>query len=75
VRFFAKKLIIAVGKSVSDLGVNDLSLITVIFVKKVASKLSVIFENNFIIETNAAVVNSFGLLSGRLRFDTRMHLI
>jgi hypothetical protein len=64
---------LAVGKFVSDRGVNDISLITVGIAKKISSNLSFISDNNFIIGTNTASTNGFGLLSGGLRFDRRMH--
>lgn len=64
---------LSVGKFVSDRGVNDISLVTFGFVKKLSSKLSVISENNIIIGTNTAASRNFGLLSGGFRFDRRMH--
>jgi hypothetical protein len=64
---------LAIGKFVSDRGLNDVSLITVGVAKKISSTLSFISDNNFIIGTNTASTNGFGLLSGGLRFDRRMH--
>jgi hypothetical protein len=61
------------GKFISNRGVDESSLFTFGFAKKVSPKLSAITENNIVIGNNTNTANSFGLLSAGLRFDRRMH--
>ena len=62
-----------IGKFVSYRGVDSGAVITIGFVKKVSSKLSVISENIIIASEASSSTKSFGLLSAGLRFDRRMH--
>jgi hypothetical protein len=66
---------LAIGKFISDRRINEISLLTLGFAKKISSKLSFISENNFILGTNTVTASGlgFGLLSGGLRFDRKMH--
>ncbi|MFM8913627.1 MAG: hypothetical protein ACKOE6_12050, partial [Flammeovirgaceae bacterium] len=57
----------------SSRGINNGSVVTFGFVKKVSNKLTAISENNIVIPSETSSARTVGFLSAGLRFDRRMH--